>query len=258
MSRKAHGDIERHSHKGWFRVEEQAVRRLRDTYDVQSTYRLAFLVYVTLCRVANLEGSDTFTRRIASIAGDAGLSYNATAEGLELVRTAELVTITARTVSGSKERAPSEYRLERTSPVENGTFPTEKGRLPQSCDSQVLPRVSKNAPRTSKNSIKKHDFKKTSTSFLQNDASNFLKRLDEEFISEERKEFIRKFNEYAESNPRALLPVDVYSPEVDRSLDIHEDDAFEDLSKLVAEQVENFKDVSGKRLTLVRIIQDGR
>jgi len=140
-------------HKGWFRVEEAAVRKLRDTYDKQSAYRLALAVYVTMCRVSNLEGSDTFTRRIASMADDAGLSYNATAEGLELVKSAGLLSITAKTVTGSKERAPSEYQLVRMSPTECATSPTEKGRLPKSRNSQVLQRVSKNCtknvPRTS-------------------------------------------------------------------------------------------------------------
>jgi hypothetical protein len=131
-------------HLGWFKVEESAVRKLRDTYDRQSAYRLALAVYVTLCRVANLEGRDTFTRRIASMGSDAGLSYNATAEGLELVKSAGLLTITAKTVAGSKERAPSEYQLVRMSPTECGTSPTENGRLPKSRNSQVLPRVSKN------------------------------------------------------------------------------------------------------------------
>jgi hypothetical protein len=132
------------SHRGWFRVEEAAVRKLRDTYDRQSAYRLAQAVYVTLCRVANLEGSDTFTRRIASIASDAGLSYNAAAEGLDLVKSAGLLTVTAKTVANSKERAPSEYQLVRMSPTDCATSPTENGRLPKSENSELLPRVSKN------------------------------------------------------------------------------------------------------------------
>jgi len=141
------------SHRGWFRVEESAVRKLRDTYDSQSVYRLALAVYVTLCRVSNLEGQDTFTRRIASIAHDAGLSYNAAVAGLDHVRDAGLLKVTAKTVEGSRERAPSEYHLVRMSPIEWGTSPTENGRLPKSENSQVLPRVSKNctknAPKTS-------------------------------------------------------------------------------------------------------------
>jgi len=140
-------------HLGWFKIEEGALRKLRDTYDRPSAYRLAVAVYVTLCRVANLEGAETFTRRLASIASDAGLSYNATGEGLALVRGAGLVTIAAKTVTGSKERAPSEYQLVRMSPTECATSPTEKGRLPTSRNSQVLQRVSKNCtknvPRTS-------------------------------------------------------------------------------------------------------------
>jgi len=162
-------------HKGWFRVEEAAVRKLRDTYDKQSAYRLALAVYVTMCRVSNLEGSDTFTRRIASMADDAGLSYNATAEGLELVKSAGLVTITAKTVVGSKERAPSEYQLMRMSPTECGTSPTEKGRLPKSRNSRVLPRVSKNLPRTNPRTSTKREQLRAAPSL--SDLLSFLQSL---------------------------------------------------------------------------------
>jgi len=240
-------------HKGWLRVEEAAVRKLRDTYDKQSAYRLALAVYVTMCRVSNLEGSDTFTRRIASMADDAGLSYNATAEGLELVKSAGLVTITAKTVVGSKERAPSEYQLMRMSPTECGTSPTENGRFPQSRNSHVLPRVSKNSPKNvSKNIPKKHVLKKTSTS---SDDDDLIQSLEASGCSEERIQFLERFNDYAWSHSHALLPVTIYTEELATALDLHED-LFEDLFDTVVGDVENFTGESDKRLTLIRIIYD--
>ena len=146
--------LERTAHAGWFRVEEEALRKLRSTYDRPSAYRLALLSYVTLCRVANLEGSDTFVRSVSSVGQDSGLSYNAAAEGLALVESAGLVKIEGRTVEGTKERAPSLFRIVRmfpadcaTSPTESVTSPTEKGRLPKSRNSQVLPRFPKNSPK---------------------------------------------------------------------------------------------------------------
>jgi hypothetical protein len=131
-------------HEGWFQVEEGALRKLRDTYDKPSTYRLAFLVYVTLCRIANLEGSEVFTRRLANIAYDAGLSYNAAAKGLSCVEKAGLVKVERRIVEGTKELAPSEYRLVRMFPTERITSPIESVRFPKSDHSGFLQRVSKN------------------------------------------------------------------------------------------------------------------
>jgi hypothetical protein len=146
--------VPRAEHGGYFRVEEEALRKLRSTYDRPSAYRLALLSYVTLCRVANLEGSETFVRSVSSIGQDAGLSYNAAAEGLALVESAGLVKIEGRTVEGTKERAPSLFRLVRmfltdcaTSPTESGTSPTEKGRFPKTRNSQVLPIFPKNSPK---------------------------------------------------------------------------------------------------------------
>ncbi len=142
-------------HRGYFIVEEQALRKLRSTYDRQSAYRLAWMVYVTLCRVGNLEGSEVFIRAISSIAQDAGLSYNAAAEGLSLVQSAGLVKVESRNVEGTKEKAPSQYTLVRmfptecgTSPTESGTSPTEKGRLPKTRNSQDLPIFPNHCPST--------------------------------------------------------------------------------------------------------------
>ena len=117
---------------------------------------------MTLCRVANLEGSETFVRSVSSVGQDAGLSYNAAAEGLALVESAGLVKIEGRTVEGTKERAPSLFRLVRmfltdcaTSPTESGTSPTEKGRLPKTRNSQVLPIFPKNLQEPTNNNSKR-------------------------------------------------------------------------------------------------------
>ncbi len=75
-----------------------------------------------------------------------------------------------------------------------------------------------------------------------------------EGISEERKAFIRKFNDYAKANPHALLPITAYAPELDKALDAHEDDGFEDLCTIIEQEVRDFDGPPDKRLTLVRLV----
>ena len=67
-----------------------------------------------------------------------------------------------------------------------------------------------------------------------------------------RDEFIRQFNDYARSHSHALLPITAYTSELDKALDVHEDN-LGDLFDTVAEAVENFTGESDKRLTLVRL-----
>ena len=99
-------------------------------------------------------------------------------------------------------------------------------------------------------------FKKPSTS-SDDDVHAFLKHLQEQCISEERRQFILKFNDYARSHSSALLPVTIYTDELDKALDTHEDDGFEDLSNTIEQEVKDFDGAPDKRLTLVRLVWGG-
>ncbi len=141
------------NHRGWFPVEEAALRKLKATYDRPAAFRKAQLAYMVLLRIANLEGKDVFSRRVASIADDMGFNYDEATQALRLVEQAGLLEITKQVVPGSKELAPSLYRVLRMSPEIPGTFPENPGtlseneaRLPESQKTGQSPRVSKNSP----------------------------------------------------------------------------------------------------------------
>lgn len=102
---------EEKTHRGWFPIHEEALRIIDKTFDREGARRKAHAAYLTLSRIANLAGSETFTRSIASIARDMSYSYGHAAEALDLLSTAGLCTIEKRTIPNSKERAPSVYTL---------------------------------------------------------------------------------------------------------------------------------------------------
>jgi hypothetical protein len=97
-----------------------------------------------------------------------------------------------------------------------------------------------------------HFFKKKSTGTSSDDALD--RSLEASECSEERIQFIRKFNDHARLNPRALLPITVYTEELASALDVHEDDCFEDLSATIEQEVKAFDGPANKRLTLVRLV----
>ncbi|MEI9998772.1 MAG: hypothetical protein WDO13_06170 [Verrucomicrobiota bacterium] len=82
------------NHAGWFPVEEAALRKLKATYDRPAAFRKAQLAYMVLLRIANLEGKDVFSRRVASIADDMGFNYDEATQALRLVEQAGLLEIT--------------------------------------------------------------------------------------------------------------------------------------------------------------------
>ena len=240
-------------HQGWFRVEEEALRHLKKTFDEPSSYRKASAAYIALLRISNLKQSTVFDERIGAIADDMGYSYNDAAKALQLVKLAGLCEIEARTIPGSKERDKSVYTVKRMLPEKEGTLHENGARLPESRKSQLLQRVPKKSPRSTEERPQKARFKKTSTS-SDDDVRAFDEALKAEFISEERKEFIRKFNAHAKANPHALLPITAYTAELDKALDLHEDDGFEDLSATIEQEVRDFDGPPDKRLTLVRLV----
>jgi len=142
------------AHGGWFRVEEAAVRKLKATFDSPASFRKAQLAYMVLLRIANLEGTDTFSRRVASLADDFGYNYDEAAQALKLVQQAGLLEITQQTVPGSRELAPSRYRVVRmfpeipaTFPDNPATLPGKEARFPEIQKPDQSPRVSNNSPK---------------------------------------------------------------------------------------------------------------
>ena len=146
--------LDRGAHGGWFRVEEAAIRKLKATFDSPASFRKAQLAYMVLLRIANLEGSDTFSRRVASLADDFGYNYDEAAQALKLVQQAGLLEIVQQTVPGSRELAPSRYRVVRmlpdipaTYPDNPATLPEKEARFPEIQKPDQSPRVSKNSPK---------------------------------------------------------------------------------------------------------------
>ena len=58
------------AHCGWFAVSEEALRIIERTFDREGARRKAKACFITLLRIANLEGSIVFVRSIAQIAKD--------------------------------------------------------------------------------------------------------------------------------------------------------------------------------------------
>jgi hypothetical protein len=107
MGRECQGRV----HAGWFPMHEESLRKIERTFDEEPTRRKAVAALVTVCRVANLEGSATFVRPIASLARDMGYTYRHALQALHLLAEIGLIAITDQHVAGSKERAPSRYTL---------------------------------------------------------------------------------------------------------------------------------------------------
>jgi len=247
--------------RGFFQVEEAALQILSGRFDKHADTRNALFCYMVLCRKANLKRAWTFEDTIGSMANDLFMAYRDAQKALELVASAGLLRIERRKIPGAKANAPSLYTVLRPSdnrsephdimsvPSDNTSEASRKDRVHD--ESRSFPKkYPKNGTKTFP---KKHVLKKTSTS-SNDDVHVFEEFLEAEFISEERKEFIRKFNDLVKSNPHALLPIDVYTDEVAKALDLHEDDDFEDLSNTIAEGLKSFNGPPDKRLTLVRLV----
>ena len=249
------------SRRGYFQVEEAAIQKLSGAFDKPADTRNALLCYTILCRKANLKRAWTFEDTIASMAKDMFMEYRDAWRALQLVEAAGLLIIERRKIPGTKANAPSLYTVIR--PSDNTSAPPDvmtapsvntteaSGIHPPEDEHRSFPnQYPKNGAKTFPN---QHDFKKSSTSSVD-DVRAFDEALKAEFISEERKEFIRKFNNHAKANPHALLPITAYTAELDKALDLHEDDGFEDLSATIEQEVRDFDGPPDKRLTLVRLV----
>jgi hypothetical protein len=148
-------------HRGWFAIEEAAMRLLANKYERPPVYRKAVAGYVALVRIANLEGRDEFIRRIQSIATDCGYSYTETMAALRLVEKVGLCEIVERREDGGTTSLPSLYRLKRVSPdfkspsIGNHTTHTENhARLRVIQPSSIGARDFQESPRVPKNYTK--------------------------------------------------------------------------------------------------------
>lgn len=101
----------RKPHSGFFRVSEEAMRRIANTFDEPSVIRAATLAYVTFCRKANLRGRETFEDTVGSLARDMAYSYRDAQKAVRLLEGIGLVQVRRRKIPGTKANAPSIYAL---------------------------------------------------------------------------------------------------------------------------------------------------
>lgn len=139
------------AHSGFFKIDEEHVRVIERTFDTDTARRKALAALMTVSRVANLEGCDTFSRSVASLAKDMAFSYRHALDGLRLLETSGIIEIDERFIPGTKERGLSTYTL-----LHSGTTLLPTGtRLVPSSETGLGPRVSKNSTKNStKNSSK--------------------------------------------------------------------------------------------------------
>lgn len=98
-------------HRGYYRVAEAADRKIEDSFDQPHVRRSAKLAYHTLCRIANLRGSNTFVKDLVSLARDFGYSYREAQKAIRNLESIGLLKITLRFVPDTKLKAPSCYEV---------------------------------------------------------------------------------------------------------------------------------------------------
>ena len=116
-------------HKGWFAVPEESLRTIERTFDREAAVRKGTAAYIALLRIANLEGSCVFVRKISQIAKDMSYSYPHAAEALKLVEACGLCSIEQQKIPGTKELGPSKYTLVNTLPQKELTLEQNVTRL---------------------------------------------------------------------------------------------------------------------------------
>ena len=133
------------AHCGWFAVSEEALRMIERTFDREGARRKAKACFITLLRIANLEGSIVFVRSIAQIAKDMCYGYSEAARALKLVEATGLCTIEQRQVAGTKELAPSQYTVSTLFGENSATLGAINLRLGERSKSSVSPRITNNS-----------------------------------------------------------------------------------------------------------------
>jgi hypothetical protein len=133
------------THSGFFRVSEEAMRRIAKTFDEPSVIRAATLAYVTFCRKANLRGRETFEDTVGSLAQDMAYSYRDAQKAVKLLESIGLIHVRRRKIPGTKANAPSIYSVN-TLLHEAGSFGQDVGSLGESELRCTLPQLSQERP----------------------------------------------------------------------------------------------------------------
>jgi hypothetical protein len=116
------------THTGFFRVGEEAMRKIAASFEEPWAARAAMLAYVTLCRKANLRNTATFADRLASMAQDMAFSYREAQRAIGLLESIGLVTVERRTIPGTAAKLPSIYHVQTLLP-DATTFMPDAGTL---------------------------------------------------------------------------------------------------------------------------------
>jgi len=98
-------------HRGFFRVSEEAMRKIAYSFEQPWAIRAATLAYVVLCRKTNLRGRNTFEDTIGSLAQDMSFPYREAQRAVRLLEGIGLVSIERRKIPGTKANAPNIYTV---------------------------------------------------------------------------------------------------------------------------------------------------
>lgn len=99
------------AHRGFFKVPEEGVRKILESFEQPCHTRAALLAYMTLYRKANLRGNLSFEDRLTNMARDVALPYRDTQNAIKLLEAIGLVSVERRTLEGTSAKLPSIYTL---------------------------------------------------------------------------------------------------------------------------------------------------
>lgn len=116
---------DRPAHGGWFRCEEEALRRIESGLEDDGKIRFALVAYLTLCRKANLRRSEEFEDGMRSMSQDMAMSKRDAQEALSNLKTLGLIDIISQKVPGTNCSARNKYRLVRCAQYETTCTPIE-------------------------------------------------------------------------------------------------------------------------------------
>jgi hypothetical protein len=146
--------LNRAPHGGWFRCEEEALRRIESSLESDGEIRFALVAYVTLCRKANLRRSEEFEDGMRSMAKDMAMATRDAQHALSRLAGLGLVEVIPQKIPGTNCSARNRYRLVRCiqyadTPCAPNDHTCREGSLLNTAHpfSQEVPITSKNSPK---------------------------------------------------------------------------------------------------------------